>query len=193
LTQDGAFFQEGRGSLSLMINGRFEMGSLIMTKGTKRLIAHYNDEFDTWIQFYRGLINNFIVNSTDVWTDIIQNAAIVDAASPGNGHAPAANAQTLLPPPHPKHAHLILRWQFFLQNVLSKSNNTKLAKGVHDALADNNVVYIIFDVVHDDTQDVVVTPDTDNGDSIYRITIHTVAMRKHPKTTGGQDPVDIDP
>jgi hypothetical protein len=176
-----------------MINGRFAMGALIMTKGTKRLIAHYNDEFDTWIQFYRGLINNFNVNSTDVWTDIVQNAAIVDAASPGNGHAAAANAQTLLPPAHPKHQHLLSRWQFFLQSVLSKANNTKLAQGVHDALADNNVVYIIFDVVHDDTQDVVITPDTDDGDSIVRITIHTVAMRKHPKTPGGQDPVDIDP
>lgn len=168
------------------------MGSLIMTKGTKRLAAHYNDEFDTWIQWYRGLVNQFNVNSTDVWTDIIQNAAFVDAASPGNGHTTAANAPTLLPAPHPKHPHLIARWQFFLQKMLSPANNTKLAKAVHDAVADNNVAYIIFDVVHDNTQDVIAEPDTDDGDSIVRITIHTVPMRKHPKTPGGHDPDDID-
>lgn len=171
------------------------MGSLIMTKGTKRLAAHYNDEFATWIQFYRGLINIFNnnINTTDIWTDIIQNAAMVDAASPGNGHASAANAPTLLPPPHPMHPHLLSRWQFFLQSVLSNANNKKLAHGIHDALADNNVAYIIFDVVHDHTQDVIIdNTGTDDGDSIVRITIHTVPMRKHPKTPGGHDPDDID-
>lgn len=163
-----------------------------MTKGTKRLVAHYNDEFDTWLQFYRGLINIFNVNTTDVWTDIIQNAAMVDAASPGNGHATAANAPTLLPPSHPKHPNLLSRWQFFLQKVLSHGNNTKLAKGIHDALNDPNVAYIVFDVVHDNNQAVNIDTDTDDGDSIVRITIRTKPMRKHPLTPGGNDPVDLD-
>ena len=171
------------------------MGALIMTKGTKRLIAHYNDEFDTWIQFYRNHINVFDRNAAniDVWNDIVQNAALVDAGSPANGHAAAANAPTLLPPPHPKHQNLLLRWKFFLQSVLTQNNQNKLADGIHDALLDTNVDYIIFDVVHKTAQDVTCVPDTDDGDSIVRITIYTVPMRKHPKTHNGHDPDDIDP
>jgi hypothetical protein len=174
------------------------MGALIMTRGTKRLVAHYNDEFDTWIQFYRGNINVFDINTYGgnrirIWDDVVQNAAMVDAGSPGNGHSTAANAPTLLPPPHPKHQNLLSRWQFFLQTVLSPENNKKLAKGIYDALHDNNVKYIVFDVVHDGQQDVSAKPDTnEDGDSIYSIVIHTVPMRKHPKTTGGHDPDEID-
>jgi hypothetical protein len=173
------------------------MGALIMTKGTKRLVAHYNDEFDTWIQFYRDHINVFDINSyagnIDIWNDVVQNAAMVDPGSPGNGHSSAANAPTLLPPPHPKHQNLLLRWKYFLHVVLSPDNNKKLAQGIHDALKDKNVQYIVFDVVHDNHQDVSATPDTDeDGDSIYSIVIHTVPMRKHPQTPSGHDPDEID-
>jgi hypothetical protein len=174
------------------------MGALIMTKGTKRLVAHYNDEFDTWIQFYRGHIDLFDINtyggnSIRIWDDVVQNAAMVDPGSPVNGHSADTNAKTLLPPPHPKHKNLLLRWQYFLQTVLTPANNKKLAKGIHDALQDNNVKYIIFDVVHDNQQDVSAQPDTnEDGDSIFSIVIHTVPMRKHPHTSGGHDPDEID-
>src|SRR5258708_317476 len=115
------------------------MGGLIMTRGTKRLVAHYNDEFDTWIQFHRALINYYDVNTyggaeIKIWSDVIQNPNLFDAAAPGNGHAATATDPTLLPPTHPKHANLHSRWQYFLESVLSKTNNAKLAKGVHDAL-----------------------------------------------------------
>jgi hypothetical protein len=172
------------------------MGALIMTRGTKRLIAHYNDEFDTWIGFYRNAarINVFDRKNgnIDIWNGIVQNAAMVDAGSPQNGHARAANVPTLLPPPHPKHANLLLRWQFFLQSVLTQDNQNKLADAILGALQDNNVDYIMFDVVHKTLQDVVSVPDTDDGDSIVKITIFTVPMRKHPKTHNGHDPDEID-
>jgi hypothetical protein len=128
----------------------------------------------------------------NIWNGIVQNAALVDAGAPANGHAAAANVPTLLPPSHPKHPNLLLRWQFFLQSVLTSDNQNKLADGIYNALLDTNVDYIVFDVVHKTAQDVVIAADTDDGDSIVRITIFTVPMRKHPKTHNGHDPDEID-
>ena len=56
------------------------MGALIMTKGTKRLVAHYNEEFDTWIDFYRDAsvlpkFNRAGAN-VSIWNDLVQKLRI---------------------------------------------------------------------------------------------------------------------
>jgi hypothetical protein len=171
------------------------MGGLIMTRGTKRLVAHYNDEFDTWIDFYRSatIINKFNRSGSDidVWAALI--ATIVDPAAPGNGHAAAANTPTLLPPPHPKHANLHKRWKYFLQNDLKQINRNKLADHIFTALCDPSIKYIVFDVVHGGFQDVMLNMDDDDGTPIARINLKVKdVMLKHPQTPGGHDPDDID-
>ena len=60
------------------------MGGLIMTKGTRRLKNHYNEEFSTWIAFYRqpDIVTIFDRGNTDIsiWKDVVNY--ITDPNSP---------------------------------------------------------------------------------------------------------------
>jgi hypothetical protein len=162
------------------------MGALIMTRGTKRLAAHYNDEFDTWLQFYRKQANLDYFDRTklpaakkgniDIWSDLI--LTISDKTA---GHSARANDKlTLLPPDHPKHPNLSKRWQLFLQNELSQTNQNLLVDHILTALQ-GPYVYIIFDVVpaaSGGQQDVTLTFGSDDGQPIA--TINIVVTRAMP-------------
>ncbi len=145
------------------------MGALIMTKGTKRLAAHYNDEFDTWLTFYKTNIGSFArTGDIDIWNDIVQK--IKDTRT-GIGHTERTDKLTLLPKDHPAHPNLLLRWQKFLQNVLTPTNQNKLCDAIHTALGSNSA-YILFDVVHGASQDILFdNSQTDDGSPIAMITI----------------------
>jgi hypothetical protein len=120
------------------------MGGLIMTKGTKRLAAHYNDEFDTWLTFYKTTaLHHFNRGgkAVDIWNDIIQ--VVKDSTA---GHSGRPNHLTLLPQDNPAaHAHLHARWKFFLQNDFATRQND-LVDAIYAALQ-TNCAYILFDVV----------------------------------------------
>jgi hypothetical protein len=95
------------------------MGALIMTKGTKRLAAHYNEEFDTWLNFYAtSELQKFNRNGAhiDIWDDIIQSTTDNDP-----DHTKRGDKLTLLPPDHAKHAHLHGRWRYFLKKVIGQA------------------------------------------------------------------------
>ena len=66
------------------------MGGLIMAKGTRRLKNHYNEEFSTWIAFYRqpDIVTIFDRGNTDIsiWKDVVNY--ITDPNSPANGVTP---------------------------------------------------------------------------------------------------------
>jgi|tagenome__1003787_1003787.scaffolds.fasta_scaffold20324031_2 hypothetical protein len=145
------------------------MGALIMTKGTKRLAAHYNDEFDTWLTFYKTNIGYFArTGDIDIWNDIVQR--ITDSRV-GIGHTERTDKLTLLPKDHLAHPNLHLRWKKFLQNVLSQANRNKLCDAIHTALG-TNAAYILFDVVHGASQDVLLdSSQSDDGSPIALITI----------------------
>jgi len=147
------------------------MGALIMTKGTKRLAAHYNDEFDTWIDFYRDptVLARFNRAGIDVWSDLVQT---IKDASTTNDHTDRPDDLTLLPKKNNRHANLEARWKYFLQRVLTPANNTKLANLIHAALtAAPANRYIVFDVRVGARQDILLAPDFDDGDPIARLTI----------------------
>ena len=147
------------------------MGALIMTKGTKRLAAHYNEEFDTWIDFYRVPATLAKFNrggaNIDIWRDLVQT---ITDTSTTNDHTERTDHLTLLPKNHKKHPNLHARWKMFLQSLLSQGNQNKLADALFKALTDPNV-YIVFDVRVGATQDVTLAADTDDNQPIARITI----------------------
>jgi len=98
------------------------MGGLIMTKGTRRLKNHYNEEFSTWIAFYRqpDIVTIFDRGNTDIsiWKDVVNY--ITDPNSPANGHTSDPEDPTLLPQKDPGHKHLRRRWKFFLEKSWHK-------------------------------------------------------------------------
>jgi hypothetical protein len=173
------------------------MGVLIMTKGTKRLIAHYNDEFDTWLSFYRqaGNITQFdrytygrANNNIDIWTDLV--VTLTDNTA---GHSKRNDNLTLLPAiDNGKHRHLHARWKYFLQTILTQDNRNKLADYLFQALSNNSIQYILFDVVHQMSQDVFLDRGTDDAVQFAKITICTVSMPTQPHTPGGHDPDPLD-
>ena len=173
------------------------MGGLIMTKGTRRLKNHYNEEFSTWIAFYRqpDIVTIFDRGNTDIsiWKDVVNY--ITDPNSPANGHTSDPEDPTLLPQKDPGHKHLRRRWKFFLEKILTQANQNLLADKVHAALTDKkNVVYIAFDVVQDKNQTVTLDFSKDGTQDIANITLKVVdAMPEHPTTPGGDDPPEIDP
>jgi hypothetical protein len=167
------------------------MGALIMTKGTKRLVAHYNDEFDSWISFYRDtatLAKFKRTGNIDIWNDLVRT---ITDTSTTNDHTERADNLTLLPKKHKKHAHLEARWQYFLQTVLSQPNQNKLADALHRALTDANT-YIVFDVRVGATQDVTLASDVDDGNPIARITIVTTGPMLIKASKKGGNPPDLD-
>jgi hypothetical protein len=165
------------------------MGALIMTKGTKRLVAHYNDEFDTWIDFYRQPAQlNLFRRSGDmqIWEDLV--LTITDRTA---GHSDRTDFLTLLPKDHPKHQRLSARWRIFLKTHLSQLNRNKLADLLYQALTGPNR-YIVFDVRVGANQDVTLLADTDDGDPIARLTIVTTgALPAQPlKASDDLPPID---
>jgi hypothetical protein len=172
---------------------RADMGALIMTKGTKRLVAHYNEEFDAWIDFYRGptILSKFRRGGANIniWNDLVQT---IQDSSTTNDHTDRPDHLTLVPKKHRKHQNLEARWKFFLQTVLTQSSQNKLADHLHTALTGRNI-YIVFDVRVGPTQDVILTSDVDDGDPIARITM--VITGPMVATSAAKDgyPPDLDP
>jgi hypothetical protein len=169
-----------------------DMGALIMTKGTKRLVAHYNEEFGTWIDFYRGpaILPRFkrAGANINIWTDLVQTIKDLDNT---NDHTERADNLTLLPKKHKKHVNLEARWKHFLQTVLTQPNQNKLADALNRALTDANT-YITFDVRVGTAQDVVLTAEHDDGNPIAMITIVTTGPMLIRAAKKGSNPPALD-
>ena len=174
--------------------GRFDYD-----EGTTRLANHYNDEFGSWINFYRAtdVLALFDRKGKDIqiWRDLVNY--ITDDDSPDNGHTADPEDPTLLPPKHVESIRILRRrWKFFLQKILSQTNQNNLADAIHSVLTDaRNVAYILFDVKQGSSQDVIVgyTTDPDGKTPIATITLQVVAaMPDHP-STGKNDPPPLDP
>ena len=147
------------------------MGGLIMTRGTRRLAGHYNEEFSSWLTFYRNKRNIFDRNNTDInlWNNIIQ---VVTDPRPGIGHTERPDNLTLLPKDNPAHPNLHRRWRIFLTSELTPANRNKLADYIHAALGLNPLAYIVFDVAQGWQQDIDYDPNgNDDGSRFAKITI----------------------
>ncbi|MCA1456708.1 hypothetical protein I6F35_26415 [Bradyrhizobium sp. BRP22] len=160
------------------------MGALIITRGTRRLAGHYNEEFSSWLTFYKNRINVFdrAGRDIDVWDQIIQ---VVTDPRPGIGHTERADNLTLLPKDNPAHPNLHRRWRFFLKNDLTQANRNKLADAIYAALK-LDIAYIVFDVVHGAQQDIDFDPNgLDEGSRFARITI--IVTRAMAAAGGGNE------
>jgi hypothetical protein len=147
------------------------MGALIITRGTRRLAGHYNEEFSSWLTFYKNKSNVFNRGGSniDIWDNIIQ---VVTDPRPGIGHTERADNFTLLPKDNAAHPNLHRRWRIFLKNELTQTNRNKLADAIHTALNIVNLAYIVFDVAPGAQQDVDLFDNgLDDGSRFAKITI----------------------
>src|SRR5258708_586319 len=98
------------------------MGGLIQTAGTKRLAAHYNEEFDTYIEFYRqSSVIAFFDRSgghLDAWDDVIGQIKHDHTTDPTGifpDHTERGDNLCLLPKVKKTHPNLLNRWRIYLK------------------------------------------------------------------------------
>jgi hypothetical protein len=187
------------------------MGSLVRTKGTKRLVAHFNEEFGTYIDFYRTqsfggspilpMFNPALAGYKGL------RYLTLNLADPGDPiHSARADNLTLLPhlPAGAKQRHnnLERRWVWFLNTAnvakgsLSPANDKLIAGGIFKALgtkpgANYDYDSICFDAVEvNGPQTINVTDQFDGGVKYLLIVLMTPAM---PTGSAANDPPLIDP
>ena len=132
------------------------MGGLIQTAGTKRLAAHYNEEFDQFIEFYRGpnVIGFFDrgapPKNLNVWDDVvqaIQHNATTDPLGDFPDHTNRSDGLCLVPNDKKTHKNLINRWRLYLRKFLPAMQHGQLIDAINNVLKDHTISYIVFDVV----------------------------------------------
>jgi hypothetical protein len=170
------------------------MGSLIMTKGTKLLVAHFNNEFSTYIDFYRDptrkpLFNTTIAGYTSLFAITNQ---VKDLTDPN--HTRRTDRKALLPNIDPgdqpggfRHPNLQARWLWFLHGIGAGSLNPAydkiIAQGIFTALDDSTYSNITFSCVEGAAQNATATPAYDGGTKYLQIVLTTPLM-----TTGSPAP-----
>lgn len=103
------------------------MGGLIQTRGTRRLIKHYNQLFNrATLHATRTTIINDAVLSAIFTTPARMSRPIVDITN----HNPGV----FLPPAHHDHPNLLRRWDFYLRTELTPQNQELLRGYLAQAL-----------------------------------------------------------
>ena len=190
------------------------MGALIRTKGTKRLIAHLNEEFSTYIDFYRDQnISAQFDPSKGTYPGLIGlTLTLEDPNDPIHAARPNDNLVLLPYLPDPpsgakgpgkkKHARLEARWLWFLNtnnsanDSLTLTNDNTIAAAIYKALTQKtggsyDYDSICFDAVESNSaQDVDVSDQTDGGTKYTLITLKT--NKAMPTQAGPQNPPPID-
>jgi hypothetical protein len=158
------------------------MGALIQTAGTKKLAAHYNEEFDQFIEFYRGpnVISIFdrAGKPFNVWDDIIQNVqhnGTTDPAGDFPDHTDRTDGLCLLPNDRKTHKNLLNRWRVYLRKFLPPAQHDDLIDAIFNVLQDHTISYIVFDVVQAAAWGIVTATHVDSDGKNYKtIVLQTV-------------------
>jgi hypothetical protein len=170
------------------------MGGFILTAGTKLLAAHHNDEFDSYIEFYRGpnVIGFFDRGPapkeplSNIWDDIIQQVVHDNTTDPQNifeGHTDRNDGLCLLPNLNKKaHKNLLNRWRiYFKKFIFPKTQQEQLIAEIFNALQDHTIKYIVFDVAETAAYGIASARHTDSAGSDYQqITLQTVELPVDP-------------
>lgn len=159
------------------------MGSLIQTKGTKLLAAHFNEEFSTHIDFYRTAATKALFNSSSGAYTSLYNITCSLTSTDAN-HTRRTDGKTLLPDINPgdhrapgfRHPNLELRWLWFLQSFLLPANDKAIAAGIFAALNDTSYSSITFSCVEGVAQSVTATSANDGGTKYQQIVLTTQVM-----------------
>jgi hypothetical protein len=165
------------------------MGALVLTKGTRHLVAHFQTEFNG--QRLNDLRNDYIMGTTTLIRDAFANGNVDLLWLTNNikhAHSPRADHKCLLPDDGSAgQAHLEARWIYFLTsakiNVLGSANHQIIRKAISTVLKDTSYGYIDFDCIDCPTQ--TVFPPADEFDNsganpvkYLRIVLGTPAMDK---------------
>lgn len=172
------------------------MGALVLTKGTRKLIDQFTQEFShPRLDDYRS---DNIMGTTIPIAQAFADPSIDLLWLTRNvrhRHSPRGDNRCLLPDDTTGHPHLEARWLYFLSNnpnVLTATNHQKIRKAISGALNDRSYDSIQFDCIDCSPQTVFVSDEFDSSGLKYlRIVLGTPPMSKSPSAA---DPgLDLDP
>jgi hypothetical protein len=112
------------------------MGALIATKGTRRLIRHFNALFN-------------VANIGNTKATITGNNTLNFLFSNPSGTTPVlaniTNANALFAPnPHVNHPNLLKRWMYFLRHELTFANHERIRSGIWQGLNGTNLLGVTY-------------------------------------------------
>ena len=166
------------------------MGGLVLTKGTRHLIKHFQKEFKG--NRLDDLRNDPIDGTTTLIKDVFANSAVDllwltnNVKHRHSQRQNPADMKCLLPDDNSAgQAHLEARWIYFLtasnNNVLTPTNHQKIRHCISTVLNDNSYGSIDFDCIECDPQTVFFADEFDNNGAKYlRIVLGTPPMDKSP-------------
>jgi hypothetical protein len=174
------------------------MGGLVLTKGTRHLIKHFQGEFSGGK--LKNLREDKILGSGTKIVDAFDNshvdlAVLTDLIRHGHSGRPDGDKRCLLPDDSSGgQPHLEARWMLFLNTILSAENHQKIREAIVKVLKNRSYDHIDFDCIESTAQDVFISdefdkPETANPKKYLRIVLATAAMSKY---TGDPD-LELDP
>ena len=172
------------------------MGSLVLTKGTRHLIKHFQKEFSG------GRLKNLREDNIDASGNKIRDvfaATYLDLSDLTNiikhAHSGRGDKKCLLPDDNSGgQPHLEARWILFLNSILKKEHHKTIREAIVKVLDHASYDHIDFDCIESTAQDVFVSdefdkPETANPKKYLRIVLATAAMSKYPGDTN----LELDP
>jgi hypothetical protein len=163
------------------------MGGLVLTKGTRHLIKHFQNEFSG------GRLKNLREDNILGTGTKIKNAfadSNVNLAeltyTVKHGHSGRGDKRCLLPDDNSSgQPHLEARWMLFLNSILYPDNHKKIREAISKVLDDTSYDHIDFDCIESTDQTVFVAdefdkPESSNPKKYLRIVLATAAMSKFP-------------
>jgi hypothetical protein len=166
------------------------MGGLVLTKGTRHLIQHFQTEFKG--NRLNDLRNDPIMGTTTLIKDAFANGSVdllwlTNNIKHNHSQRPPGDKRCLLPDDSSGgQPHLEARWLYFLTstnaNVLSASNHQIIRRLISSVLADTSYGYIDFDCIDAPTQTVFYADEYDTHGAhavkYLRIVLGTPPMDK---------------
>ena len=174
------------------------MGSLVLTKGTRHLIKHFQNEFKG--SRLKNLREDDILGTgtkiRDAFADPnVDLSVLTYIIKHGHSGRPAPDKRCLLPDDNSSgQPHLEARWILFLNSILSADHHKEIREAIVKVLDDTSYDHIDFDCVESTAQEVFVSdefdkPETANPKKYLRIVLATAAMSKYP----GDPNLELDP
>lgn len=173
------------------------MGALILTRGTRHLIRHFNTEFkDARLrQLRRDTIDGSATRIVDAFDDATTDLSVLTQIVK-HGHSGRGDKKCLLPDDNSNgQPHLESRWIHFLNSILTARNHQKIRKAIVDVLKDPSFDYIEFDCIEiPASQEVFISvefdkPESPNPKKYLRIVLGTPPMSKY----AGNPNLELDP
>jgi len=174
------------------------MGGLVLTKGTRHLIKHFQKEFKP-PRLDQLRTDNILATGTPI-TDAFAdktNDLLWLTNNIKHGHSPRADKKCLLPDDNSGgQPHLEARWVYFLgnhANVLTPANHQIIRELISMVLNDTSYGYIDFDCIECSPQSVFYADEYDNTGAhsvkYLRIVLATPPMNKF----SGDPQLGLDP